>query len=739
MELISQSREKTKHLALSSLYFFDRFILGFNAVSHPNKRGMEESPHREMCDFVQDWSSGKKNKLVCVPRKSLKTSCITIGYSLFELAHDPSMTILLDAVERAIAANYLSQIRSIIEAGQVFRPIFGNWVSSRGWTGHELTIKDKPSTKIKEPSIGTAGVDSSKVAFHPALMILDDLVNRDTVNTPQALAKTIRHYKDLKPMLGEDGRIVMVCTRWDMDDLVSYILENEPDEWDIFIRSSINDDGTAYYPEMLSLEWIKKQLEDDPYFASCLPSDAPILMADWTEKSISKVKVGDEVVGWTKRGIPKREKSCLIKSKVLVVGKRKASLIEVKLASGRKIYCTPSHRWYRDPARNPTRFLYRSAEIGGQMMFIYRQPIISSFTDKEKIDLAWLGGLYDGEGSGDDATIRIAQSKSHNPGVCGKLERILTHFNFRFGYNDRCSVYWINGGKWERTRFLFLTNPVRKSRIIKTLFKKRDFIQERDQIVEIIPLTYSVDVYNIQTETHNYIAYGYGSRNCQYMNDPINPSATMFDKNDLEWYEDEKDLPALTNYLTIDPAGHEGSIGDKTAILPGGVDREENIYFYEPYYDRFKPDQIVSITFDRYIQDKIRKVGIEQNYFRGELAKNFERKGREWGTKVRVESLKHYGRREKKQDRIGALQPYVKDGKVFLKGKKIRIQGKDMWVPVGKNMKILYQQFISYPRAKMSDDLIDAASMFLEIIKPSGGLNPDKIKIIKSVDSMFGY
>ena len=54
-------------------------------------------------------------------------------------------------------------------------------------------------------------------------------------------------------------------------------------------------------------------------------------------------------------------------------------------------------------------------------------------------------------------------------------------------------------------------------------------------------------------------------------------------------------------------------------------------------------------------------------------------------------------------------------------------------------MKQLYQQIISYPRAKMSDDLIDAAAMLLEIIKPSGGLDPLNVKVEKPIDRMFGY
>ncbi len=733
--------EELRDKALSSLYFFDKFILGFNSANYPpDYIGMEDEPHIEICQFVTDWSSGKKNKLIVVPRYCLKTSCITIGYSLFELAHDPSMTILIDSVERAIAASFLGQIRDILEKNPVFRGTFGDWVGERGWTGHELTIKQKPPGRTKEPSIGTAGVDSSKVAYHPRLAILDDLVNRETVRSREALLKTIRHYKDLKPMVGKDGRMLMPCTRWDQDDLVSYILENEADEWDVLIASAIKEDGTAYYIEKLPVEWVQKQLDDDPYFASCLPADAPVLMADWTEKPMSDIKVGDEVIGWENReNLPKGQKCSLIKSKVVVTNKRKSTLIEVKLKSGRKVYCTPNHHWYRNPSANPDRFLYRSPEIGGQMSFIYRQPTTSSFTDEEKMDLGWLGGMFDGEGSGDIQTIRIAQSKQHNPDICEKLEKVLTQFNFQFGYNENCGVYWLNGGKWERVRFLFLTNPVRRNRIIKTLLGKKDFIQEKDEIVEIIPESELVDVYNIQTETHNYIAYGYGSRNCQYLNDPVNPSATMFNRNDIEWYEKNEDLPEGTNYMTIDPAGSGGAGGDKTAVVPVKVDKTQNIYCLEGYYERYKPEDIVNVAFNAYTFLKIRRLGIEQNYFRGALAKNFERKAKEWGTRVRVEELKHYGRTQRKDDRISALQPWFADGKIFLKGKKITIGGKEQWVPEGPYMKAMYQQIVSYPHAKMSDDLIDALAMHLEIIKPSGGLDLSKIKVEKPVDALFGY
>lgn len=486
--------EQLKDKALGSLYFFDKFILGFNGANYPPARvGMEDKPHIELCKFVMDWSSGKRNKLILVPRKCLKTSCVTIGYSLFELAHDPSMTILIDSVERALSIRMLSQIRGVCESNELFKRTFGDWKSERGWTDYSLTIAEAPRGREINPSIGTSGVDSTRVSYHPRLMILDDLVDPDIVASPESLMKAIKHYQELEPMVGEQGRKIVIGTRQDMDDLYSWILENEADEYEVFIRSAINPDGTAYYPEMISLEWLKRLEAKNPYFCSC-----------------------------------------------------------------------------------------------------------------------------------------------------------------------------------------------------------------------------------------------------QYYNDPINPSATMFRRDDIEWYESNEELPEGTNYMTIDPAGYEG-MGDKTAVVPVRVDKTQNIYILEGYYARLKPEDIVNVAFNYYTNMKIRRLGIEENYFRGGLAKSFERKGLEWGTKPRVELLKHYGRTQRKEDRISQLQTWFADGKIFLKGKRVTIGGKTQWVPDGPYMKAMYQQIISYPHAKLSDDLIDALAMHLEIIRPSGGLDQSQIKVEKPVDALFGY
>jgi len=50
------------------------------------------------------------------------------------------------------------------------------------------------------------------------------------------------------------GTGTLIGTRWSHFDLYQHIIDNLSDEVDAFIRSAYNADGTAYYPELLSLK-----------------------------------------------------------------------------------------------------------------------------------------------------------------------------------------------------------------------------------------------------------------------------------------------------------------------------------------------------------------------------------------------------------------------------------------------------------------------------------------------------
>ena len=63
-----------KQFALSNLYYFNKNVLSYQQ--------METQPHLELCQFIQNWGT-KKRKLILMPRGSYKSSCASVGYSLW--------------------------------------------------------------------------------------------------------------------------------------------------------------------------------------------------------------------------------------------------------------------------------------------------------------------------------------------------------------------------------------------------------------------------------------------------------------------------------------------------------------------------------------------------------------------------------------------------------------------------------------------------------------------------------
>jgi hypothetical protein len=101
-----------------------------------------------------------------------------------------------------------------------------------------------------------------------------------------------------------------------------------------------------------------------------------------------------------------------------------------------------------------------------------------------------------------------------------------------------------------------------------------------DRVVERRPLGVTT-VYNIQTETGNYIANGYASKNCQMLCNPLAGKQRMFDVTDLRVYEVRPET--LMVYILVDPARSNKPDSANTAMVVLGLDYASNKYFLDGY------------------------------------------------------------------------------------------------------------------------------------------------------------
>jgi hypothetical protein len=317
-------------------------------------------------------------------------------------------------------------------------------------------------------------------------------------------------YRTIRPMLiVSRGRLVLLSTpfgkrghfwhEWSQGDTADLPWERYRIPWQQVKHLPAQDVQSER--RSMGSWWFSQEYE-------CNPPEAPIWMGDFSFKPLGDVKVGDAVIGWAPRrtdGSP-FAKQCLTRSVVLGTRSRESDLVEVTLESGRKLRCTPDHKWLSGAQGNH----YAHAQVGRSLMRVIDPT--SELASHLQWDAAWLGGVYDGEGSSN----QIAQSPAHNPEVYERIGVVLQKLGLR-GYPNPAGWYFTGftpaAKKQALVDFLNWTKPTR-SRSIGRMIMGAHF-RKPDRVVSIRPIGRGT-VTSMQTSTGNYVAWGYASKNCTF-------------------------------------------------------------------------------------------------------------------------------------------------------------------------------------------------------------------------------
>ena len=273
--------------------------------------------------------------------------------------------------------------------------------------------------------------------------------------------------------------------------------------------------------------------------AFCNTPDAPVWMGDYTFKPIGEIQPGDEVIGWTWTRGPDQlhGRKKLVRTKVLAVARRWApEVVKITMRSGRTLKCTPDHMWAnaryspawkgqtnRDGWKQPE-FIPAVTKAKNARYTRIIDPTPELWDDKQRRVADWLGGVYDGEGCGE----RIAQDAVHNPGVRQRIKDYLDvlglpHTEDKFCINIRIAGSKGGSGSHQNlVNFLNWCDPARRTskQIDKRLLNRPSAGYDEVENVESIGGGWVV---SMQTETGNYTAWGFASKNCRllYQTDPI--------------------------------------------------------------------------------------------------------------------------------------------------------------------------------------------------------------------------
>jgi phage terminase large subunit-like protein len=571
-------------------------------------------------------------------------------------------------------------------------------------TSREFTLKTRTDKNLKEPSVFATGIGTVNIGQHYDLIIADDLHSEKNTSTKEQIEKVIAHYRLLLSLLEPDGTLIIIGTRWHFYDLYSFLLEEEIEEkdgvWDVYIERAIRKDGSLFFPSRLTKEFLAEQRKaQGSYVFHCNPKEAPILMADFSVKKISEVVPGDEIVGFISGN--KDNNSRLVKTKVLEVNSRIAKVQKMYMGSGRIIRCTPDHQWFM-ARQDKTHRMYAPAKIGTTLRFVV-DPFTKQLNEEEKRWAYWLGGIFDGEGSCSGKVINIAQSKTKNSIVHGKIIEALTKLKYNFnvafrksGAGDGADQFWINGGMDERRRFLLECQPQKKDGILRSLYCSK--FATKDKVINIEP-DKRERVYALTTETGNYIVWGYASKNCQYCNDPVSEETQKFKREYFQYWGADGDLcPTkdgkrilLNIYILIDRAFSSATSADFTGCVCVGVSSEMNLYVLEAERHKCGLNELADIIYrwiNKYGKDRVKYVGVESINWE-EIESHF---------KQFMDSKKNYfnlvrltpDSRMRKNDRIeAALEALYSNKKVYHRKRMMDLEDELVRFPVGTHEDII--------------------------------------------------
>ena len=286
-------REMKARKYLRDLFLFNTEVL------HVANQGELAPFHEEMCKFITD-IEGKKRKLMLVPRGHLKSTLLTVGYSLLRIARDPNVRILIANATYDMACTFITMIKKHLQSNETFRELYGDMTTNaKRWSENVITVPTSAFTVKKEPTVTAYGIGGNLVSQHYDVIIMDDVVNRDLINTPEQIQKTITFYKDSLDLIEPEGEIIIVGTRWHQNDLYGWLMdESSPEEayvnFDIMVKKAYEGDMNtgenfvSLFPQKFTLSYLQQlKKEKGPYeFAAqyennCVPEESAKFKQKW--------------------------------------------------------------------------------------------------------------------------------------------------------------------------------------------------------------------------------------------------------------------------------------------------------------------------------------------------------------------------------------------------------------------------------------------------------------------------
>jgi len=718
--MLDKAYDTLRALCLEDLFFL--LTIGFK------RKDVNKDWLYERC---REFEANPNGYLDLWAREHYKSTIITFGKSIQDILIDPETTVAIFSHTRPIAKGFLEQIKRELETNSFVQDLFPDVLfrdprrESNKWSlDGGIVVKRKSNPK--EATVEAHGlVDGQPTSKHFKILVYDDVVTRESVTTPDQIKKVTDAW-ELSLNLGSKGGVRRhIGTYYHFNDTYKAIAKRGaaiPR-----IHAATDNGKLEGKPLFLTREELDNKRRDmGPYTFSCHSGDTLITTECWGQQSIDSIRVGDKVVGWEIGGKDKSvNKSTLVSARVLAINVRKALAVKTTLDNGDVLTHTSDHKWWNGRAKEieggeRVRKIYASIGLHDKQQGHVCQAVdMKVYKDKytylEAKAAGYLAGIIDADGSISGGSIHICQSRTVHPEVCRKIEDTLTLLNFKYSIFKKekegktIHDYIILGGRQERIRLLAMNEGdfAKASKVEDLCYGTRGFGKgKKVKVVDQVEIG-EIDVYNIQTETGNYLANGYCSKNCQMLLDPVADKAMGFKDEWLRHYDELKNYHDWNFYITVDPASEKKKDNDYTAMHVIGLAPDKNYYWVDGVRDRLNLSERTKQLFRLVRKWRPLKVGYEK-----------------YGLQADVEHIKYVMEIENyrfeilelgggmaKEDRIRRLVPIFEQGRIWLPHFMRVVDSEGKMHDLVKDF--IEEEYQAFPVA-VHDDMLDCMSRIVD-------------------------
>lgn len=224
--------------------------------------------HREICQtldlFLKDLIDGKRPRLIItMPPRSGKSEIVSRRFPAYFLGKYPDLSIISVSYSASLAEDFSRDVQRIIDSDE-YKAVFPN-----------TKLSDKKDKNYKRTSdffeivdhkgvYCSAGVGGSITGKGCDILIIDDPIkNRQEANSETVRKKIYDWYSSTAyTRLSPIGGVIMMCTRWHLDDLIGKVLSDKNQKpFHVISYPAIAEhdephrkQGEALHPERFSLE-----------------------------------------------------------------------------------------------------------------------------------------------------------------------------------------------------------------------------------------------------------------------------------------------------------------------------------------------------------------------------------------------------------------------------------------------------------------------------------------------------